>query len=457
MKLESLTHLLFGSLLMAPHVFAQGVPTTIVVNPKLSTSAVVDDADDPAIWIHPTDLSQSMIIGTDKGDHPNGGLFVWNMDGTLRQRLNLDHPNNVDVRYSMLLRGSLTDIAVVSMRNDSEIRVFKIDPASRMLSDITTDGGIPVLPEPYGLCLYKRPADGAIFAVVSNNVDGSKKLWQVLLEDDGTGRVRGTKVREFGNITDVVEGLVADDELGYLYAAEEKFGIHKFYADPARGDARLAFFATGDGITDDREGIGIYKCEGGTGYLLLSSQGDNAVKVYPREGAAGNPHQHDLITTITTMGAADTDGLEVTSVPASPNFPYGFLISHNSPGKNFALFAWEDIAQNSMKICPARVGVNDNPARMPAEFALEQNQPNPFNASTDIRYQISHGGQVIFAIYNLIGQKIRQFVETQSQAGNYAVHWDGLDHRGHAAPTGIYYYRLNFDDRIATRKMILLR
>jgi hypothetical protein len=255
----------------------------------------------------------------------------------------------------------------------------------------------------------------------------------------------------------VVEGLVADDELGYLYAAEEKIGIHKFYADPARGDARLAFFATGDGITDDREGLGIYKCDDGTGYLLLSSQGDTTVKVYPREGAPGNPHQHNLITTIATKGAVETDGLEVTSVPTSTNFPYGFLISHNSPGKNFSLFAWEDIAQNYLKICPGAVGVDDNPASIPTEFALRQNHPNPFNASTDIRYQISHGGQVIFAIYNLIGQEIRQFAETRLQAGNYTVRWDGLDHRGQEAPIGIYYYRLSFDHQVATRRMILLR
>lgn len=458
MKLCLLKHSLTGMLLMAPHVFAQGVPPVIVVNPKMSTSAVVDDADDPAIWIHPTDPSKSIIIGTDKGDFPNGGLFVWNMDGTLRQRLNIDHPNNVDVRYGMRLQAGLVDIAVVSMRNDDEIRVFKIDPVSRQLSDITTAGGIPVFSEPYGICLYKRPADGAMFAIVSNNVSGNKKLWQLLLEDDGTGKVRGTKVREFGNITDVVEGLVADDELGYLYASEETVGVHKFYADPARGDTRLALFATGGGFARDREGIAIYKCNDGTGYLLVSNQGDTSVKVYPREGAPGNPHQHNLITTIKTNGAVETDGLDVTSVPTSADFPHGFLISHNSIGRNFRLYDWEDIAQTYLKKCLGSVGVDDKPVNLPTGFSLEQNYPNPFNASTNIGFQIPHGGQVIFTIYNLVGQEIRHFAATQHPAaGRYSVWWDGLDDGGRSAPTGIYFYRMGFDKHVAIRRMVLLR
>jgi 3-phytase len=458
MKLCLLKHSLTSMLLMAPQVFAQELPPVIVVNPKMSTSAVTDDADDPAIWVHPTDPSKSLIVGTDKGNLPNGGLFVWNMDGTLHQHLNVDHPNNVDVRYGMRLGAGLVDIAAASMSDASEIRIFKIDPDTRMLSDITTAAGIPVVSTPYGICLYKRPADGAMFAFVSDNVNTNNKLWQLLLEDDGTGKVRGTKVREVGNFTGRVEGLVADDGFGYLYAAEEDFGVHKFYADPSRGDMRLALFATGDGITGEREGIAIYKCNDGTGYLLLSSQGDTAVKVYPREGAPGNPHQHNLITTIKTNGAVETDGLEVTSLPTSVDFPYGFLVSHNSIGRNFRLYAWEDIAQTYLKKCLGSIGVGDKPVSVPTEFALEQNYPNPFNASTNIGFQIPHDGQVALTIYNLIGQEIRHFAAMQHAiAGRYSIRWDGLDDEGRSAPTGIYFYRMGFDNHVAIQRMVLLR
>ncbi|MGH7457190.1 MAG: phytase, partial [bacterium] len=115
MKLSVLKHCLTSMLLIAPYVFTQELPPVIEVNPKMSTSAVVGDADDPAIWVHPTDPSKSLIIGTDKGNISEGGLFVWNVDGTRQQRLKIDNnPNNVDVRQGMRLQGGLVDIAVVS-------------------------------------------------------------------------------------------------------------------------------------------------------------------------------------------------------------------------------------------------------------------------------------------------------------------------------------------------------
>jgi 3-phytase len=443
-------------LLLASSLYAQELPVSIVVNPHGSTSPVVDDADDPAIWIHPTTPAQSLIIGTDKGTFPNGGLFVWNVDGSLHQRLNINHPNNVDVRYGMQLQSGLVDIAVASLRDDNEIRVYKIDPVARTLEDITTVGGIPVFADPYGVALHKRRADGAMFAVVSSSASANKTIWQLQLADDGTGRVRGTKVREFAPITDLVEGLVADDALGYVYVSEEGVGVHKFYADPDRGNTRLALFATGDGITGEREGIAIYQCGDSTGYLLLSSQGDNHVKVYAREGAPGNPHQHDLLTSIVTNGAIQTDGIDVTSHATSAEFPHGFLISHNSPGRNFQFYAWEDIAQTYLKICSSTVGSIGEPEEIPVGFLLEQNHPNPFNAATSIRYEIIQPGHVTLTVYNLIGQEIRRLVDVSQSQGSHLVQWDGLDDQGHLAPGGVYFYRITFNSGEARRKMVLL-
>src|SRR5687767_4381516 len=55
-----------------------------------------DAADDPAIWIHPTSPELSLILGTDK----QGGLYVYNLDGSERAVIARDSkPNNVDVLY----------------------------------------------------------------------------------------------------------------------------------------------------------------------------------------------------------------------------------------------------------------------------------------------------------------------------------------------------------------------
>ncbi|MGH7599381.1 MAG: phytase, partial [bacterium] len=72
MKSCVLKHFLTSMLLIAPHVFAQEqsplqeLPPVVEVNPKMSTSSVIGDADDPAIWVHPADPSKSLIVGTDK-------------------------------------------------------------------------------------------------------------------------------------------------------------------------------------------------------------------------------------------------------------------------------------------------------------------------------------------------------------------------------------------------------
>src|SRR5262245_37540043 len=71
-----------------------------------------DSADDPAVWIHPDDPQQSLILGTDK----RGGLHVYNMDGSERQTLqDSSSPNNVDILYGFELDGRTVDLAVASV------------------------------------------------------------------------------------------------------------------------------------------------------------------------------------------------------------------------------------------------------------------------------------------------------------------------------------------------------
>ena len=71
-----------------------------------------DDADDPAIWVHPTDPSLSTIIGTSK--HENGGLHVYSLEGRQIQFCQDAEMNNVDIRYNLPLSGGYIDIVAAS-------------------------------------------------------------------------------------------------------------------------------------------------------------------------------------------------------------------------------------------------------------------------------------------------------------------------------------------------------
>ena len=80
-------------------------------------NVVSDDPDDPAIWIHPTDPSKSLILGTDKVES-NGVSMSSASTARIRQSITpLDRPNNVDVEYGMSPRRPATDIAVMTERN----------------------------------------------------------------------------------------------------------------------------------------------------------------------------------------------------------------------------------------------------------------------------------------------------------------------------------------------------
>ncbi len=449
---------------LASLLVAQDGPQNVSVEPRVSTGSVESDADDPAIWIHPTDPAKSIVIGTDKASGKSG-LYVWDLNGKQIQYVALRNPNNVDVRQGVRFGGETIDIAVTNLRPVKELKVFKIDPATSKLVDITTEGGIktPELDTPYGLCLYKRASDGAVFVIMSSKTGDNDNLYQYRLENDGKGKVKATFIGKFGNnrIKSIVEGLVADDELGYVYACDEGKGIRKFYADRDLGkDDQIAFFGRKDGISGDREGIAIYKCDNRTGYILVSSQGNSTVKVYPREGDNGDPTKHSLIMTINTKGSEDTDGLDVTSAAAGPKFPYGFLVTHDSPGKRFNLYAWEDIAGNFLTICPNGDLLSSVPGEDPLQptgFTLAQNYPNPFNPKTTIQFELHRPGRVKLVILNLLGQPVRVLVDQTMPVGLHQVSWDGRDEKGNLLPSGTYFYQLTASEYQQTKRLIFMK
>jgi hypothetical protein len=94
---------------------------------------------------------------------------------------------------------------------------------------------------------------------------------------------------------------------------------------------------------------------------------------------------------------------------------------------------------------------------VPKEYALLQNHPNPFNASTEIHYQIPKVGYLTLKIFNNLGQQVRTLVDANQQAGGYSVHWDGRDADGREVASGLYFCRLRVGEFGKTIKMMLVR
>jgi 3-phytase len=330
----------------------------VEITAVFATDKLDGDPDDPSIWVHPTQPERSLIIGTNKEGAPQGALVVFDLNGkTIQTFGNLDRPNNVDVEYGIQLGGRPADIAVTTERYKRRLRVFRIAPDGSGISDVSSAGGIPVFEgqpgesgAPMGIALYKRPKDGAIFAVVGRKTGPREGyLWQYRLEDDGTGKVRGVRVREFGAFsgTEEIEAIAVDDALGYVYYADEGAGIRKYHADPdhPRANRELAIFGQA-GFAANREGIGIYAGANGSGYIVCTDQieASSQYRIYRREGRPGNPHDHSELVKVVAGKADSTDGIEVTSAPLGPKFPHGLLAAMNSSSQNFLVFDWTTIA-----------------------------------------------------------------------------------------------------------------
>jgi len=332
----------------------------VTIQPKLATDPVSRDPDDPAIWIHRGNPNRSLILGTNKTPAPDGALQVFGLDGRIRQTINgIDRPNNVDVEYGLKLKGRPTDIAVLTERLQNRLRVFAIAADGSGLTDLSAQG-LPVFvgqtgeqAAPMGIALYRRPKDGATFAIVGRK-NGPKNgyLWQYRLEDDGSGNVKALKIREFGQFsgTGEIEAIAVDDELGYVYYADEGNGIHKWHADPDDPAAahELAHFGK-EGFRGDREGIGLYTLKGGRGYIVCTDQlnGNSEYHVYRREGEPGKPHDHSVLIKVFRGGADSTDGIEISSAALGQQFPSGLMVAMNSGSRNFLLYSWADIAKSS--------------------------------------------------------------------------------------------------------------
>lgn len=92
----------------------------------------------------------------------------------------------------------------------------------------------------------------------------------------------------------------------------------------------------------------------------------------------------------------------------------------------------------------------------PTGFDLQPNFPNPFNAATQIRYQLPLATSVTLKIFNLQGQCVRTLIQETQPAGLHAIVWDGADEQGQTVAAGLYFCHISGGGFFATQKMLLI-
>lgn len=100
---------------------------------------------------------------------------------------------------------------------------------------------------------------------------------------------------------------------------------------------------------------------------------------------------------------------------------------------------------------PTLVGIG-NQTTIPADYSLSQNYPNPFNPTTKINYTIPKSGFVTLKIFDLLGREVAVLVNAEKSAGSYIV-----DYNASALTSGVYFYRLEVNGFVDTKKMTILK
>ena len=311
---------------------------TATVSAKVETQPVAtmeDAADDPAIWRNAANPSESLVIGTDK----RAGIHVYDLAGNQISFTPSPRLNNVDLRD---IGGNVGVLVAASDRQDlvnAQMAMFRLDTVTRKLVPL---GAIKVGPgEAYGMCLWQRASDKALFGFVVLK-DG--RIDQVAI--DTSGAVPTGKVVRSMKLGTQSEGCVVDDRTGILYVAEEDVGLWKFNAEPD-GPVTATALAKADGneIVMDAEGVALAPSGTDGGYVIVSSQGDNAFAVYrlPEARYIGRFRINDG----TIDGVQETDGIELMLGDFGPAFPGGLMVVQDGDNlpqtQNFKLLRWSDV------------------------------------------------------------------------------------------------------------------
>jgi 3-phytase len=166
-----------------------------------------------------------------------------------------------------------------------------------------------------------------------NNKEAEYLQYELTSTANGTLQIK--LVRDFiGGSGGQVEGCVSDDAAGYIFLGEEPSGIWRYDAEPTGSSIGVQIAKVGDasGLQADVEGITLVPAKSGPdGYIMVSSQGISAYKVYER----APPHKFVLTFTVVENekkgidAVSNTDGIAAVGNALNKDFPYGLFVTHD--------------------------------------------------------------------------------------------------------------------------------
>lgn len=91
------------------------------------------------------------------------------------------------------------------------------------------------------------------------------------------------------------------------------------------------------------------------------------------------------------------------------------------------------------------------------DYSLEQAYPNPFNPSTTISYRLPRKSNLNLSVYDVLGRKVKVLASGVYSKGNYTTQWNGEDQKGQQVSAGLYLYKIQADNFIDSKKILLIK
>jgi FtsP/CotA-like multicopper oxidase with cupredoxin domain len=148
----------------------------------------------------------------------------------------------------------------------------------------------------------------------------------------------------------------------------------------------------------------------------------------------------------------------VSEFTVYPGERYDFIIDADIAGdymvdvEYLAVFGETILGTATVPVLVTGVSSTDEDPTSPGSYALHQNFPNPFNPETTISFDLMDAGQVRLSVYNLLGQKVALALNSRMDAGRHSIQFDASD-----LTSGVYLYRIEANDFVATNKMMLMK
>ncbi|MCZ7610203.1 MAG: T9SS type A sorting domain-containing protein [Ignavibacterium sp.] len=332
-----------------------------------------------------------------------GAMRFWTIEGT-------DTVQHIN-RTNVLVAGNPNE--VLDYYNDIDIEVPTTLETNPLISDYEISGT-------YNNAYSELPPNVLVEQHVYGWQGGKYALIKMIVTNNETAAlptIVGLDIVQYVDLTWEDDKVFWDAANKMLVQFESHFVGIKYLSEPVTSAQVLVWY---DGYSSDDSTTYAYLTEGTFDTDTLTTTPDGAVSFLAGESLTLQPQEFRTLYLAVALGANETEMLANMQLAQQK---YNQIVSVEADYNN-----------------------------IPANFVLDQNYPNPFNPSTKISFGLPERSNVVLKIFNALGQQVAELVNESLEAGTYLYNFDAS-----AFTSGIYFYSLQTDAGVVTKKMTLIK